>query len=58
MALTELAVRNAKAKDKAFKLTDAGGLFLFVSASGGRLWRFKYRVAGKEKLLSIGPYPS
>ena len=57
MALTELAIRNAKAKEKAFKLADAGGLFLFVSASGGRLWRFKYRVAGKEKLLSIGPYP-
>ena len=57
MALTELAVRNARPKDKSFKLADAGGLFLFVSPSGGRLWRFKYRIAAKEKLLSLGPYP-
>ncbi len=39
------------------KLADDRGLFLLLTPTGGRLWRFKYRFAGKEKLLSIGTYP-
>ena len=54
MALTELQVRNAKPQDKPYKLSDSGGLFLLITTPGGKLWRYKYRYNGKEKLLSIG----
>lgn len=57
MPLTDTAVRRAKAKQKPYKMFDAGGLFLLVNPSGGKRWRFKYRFAGKEKLLSLGVYP-
>ncbi|WJS98369.1 tyrosine-type recombinase/integrase [Novosphingobium humi] len=57
MALTEVAIRNAKPKDKPYKLGDAGGLFLYVTPAGGKLWRVKFRVNGKEKLLSLGAWP-
>ncbi|NOW45698.1 integrase [Novosphingobium sp. SG751A] len=57
MALTDIAIRNAKAGDKAIKLADGGGMFLLVTPAGGKLWRLKYRVDGREKLLSIGTYP-
>ena len=53
MPLTEVAVRNARADDKPRKLFDAHSLFLFVTPQGGKLWRLKYRFAGKEKLLSF-----
>ena len=58
MPLTQIEIKNAKPRDKAYKLTDGGGLFLFVSPSGGKLWRLKYRHLGREKLLSLGPYPT
>lgn len=57
MALSEFAARKAKCRDKPYKLTDAGGLYLHVQPSGSKLWRMKYRFLGKEKLLSFGPYP-
>lgn len=57
MALTDTAVRNAKARPKPYKLGDAGGLFLLVQPSGGKLWRLKYRVEGREKKLGLGTYP-
>lgn len=57
MALTDIAVRNAKPKDKPYKLADEKGLFLLVSPNGQRYWRFKYRFDGKEKLLVLGIYP-
>lgn len=49
MALTDIAVRNAKPRDREYKLADGGGLYLLVTPSGGRLWRLKYRVHGLEK---------
>lgn len=55
--LTDLAIRSAQPRDKGYKLTDAGGLYLFIAPSGSRLWRLKYRRGGVEKALSIGPYP-
>ena len=58
MALSDAAIRNAKPAEKPYKLGDAGGLFLLVQPSGGKLWRFKYRIHGKEKKLSIGAYPA
>lgn len=55
--LTETAIRAAKAKEKPAKLFDGGGLYLLVNPQGSRLWRLKYRIHGKEKLLAIGAYP-
>ncbi len=55
--LTDIRIRKEKPRDKPFKIADGGGLFLFVSPSGGKLWRFRYTFGGKEKLLSIGQYP-
>lgn len=57
MALTDTQVRNAKPKDKAYKLSDSGGLFLLVHPNGSKYWRQKYRFSGKEKILSHGVYP-
>ena len=57
MALSELAVRNAKPGEKPVRLFDGGGLYLEVSPAGGKLWRLKYRVNGKEKRLALGKYP-
>ena len=57
MPLTELTVRKAKASSRPYKLADGGGLFLLVTATGGKLWRLKYRYGRKEKLLSLGRYP-
>jgi Arm DNA-binding domain len=55
--LTEAAIRNAKPREKPYKLFDERGLFMLVVPTGGRLWRFRYRHSGKEKLLSLGAYP-
>jgi integrase len=57
MPLTDTKARNAKPKNKQFKLFDTDGLFLLVSPAGGKWWRFKYRFGGKEKLISLGTYP-
>lgn len=57
MALTDTAVRNAKPREKEYKLADSGGLYLLVSPSGGKLWRLKFRVDGKERKLALGRYP-
>ena len=57
MALTDVAIRNAKPGDKPFKLTDGAGMFLLVTPAGGKLWRLKYRIEGREKLLALGAYP-
>jgi integrase len=57
MPLTDIAIRNAKPGAKATKLADGGGMFLLVTPAGGKLWRLKYRVDGREKLLAFGAYP-
>lgn len=57
MGLTDIAIRNAKAQGKAVKLADGAGMFLLVTPAGGKLWRLKFRIDGREKLLSIGAYP-
>lgn len=57
MPLTDVGIRSAKPKGKAFKLFDGGGLYLEVSPGGGKWWRWKYRFGGKEKRLSFGVYP-
>jgi integrase len=55
--LTDTEVRKSKPTDKAYRLTDGKGLFLFITPTGGRLWRFKYRYDGKQKLMALGQYP-
>jgi integrase len=58
--LTDTAVKNAKAKEKPYKLSDERGLYLYVTATGdgcGRYWRFDYRYDGKRKTLALGAYP-
>lgn len=57
MKLTDVAIRNAKAGSKPTKMTDGLGLFLLITPTGGKLWRLKYRLDGREKLLAIGAYP-
>ncbi len=57
MALTDLAVKKAKPTDKPYKLADSQGLFVLVNPSGSKLWRWKYRVSGREKLMALGAYP-
>lgn len=57
MALTVNEVKNAEKRAKDYKLADALGLHLFVSAKGAKSWRFKYRYAGKEKRLTFGLFP-
>ena len=58
MALTEIKIKNAKPKDKAYKLSDGEGLYLLVQPTGSKLWRIKYRYMGKEKVLALGIYPT
>lgn len=57
MPLTDTAIRTAKAKEKPYKLADEKGLFLLVNPNGSKWWRLKFRIAGKEKMLSLGTYP-
>src|SRR6185312_13001280 len=54
--LTPIAIRNAKPCRTAYKLADEGGLYLLIKPDGARYWRFKYRFAGKEKLLALGVF--
>ncbi len=55
--LTDLKAKAAKPADRDYKLTDSAGLHLFVTTKGYKSWRYKYRYAGKEKRLVLGPYP-
>ena len=57
MPLTDAKVRALKPREKAYRLGDAGGLYVEVATNGSRYWRMKYRVAGKEKRLAFGVYP-
>lgn len=57
MPLTDLQIRKAKPADRPIKLTDGGGLHLFIAPTGSKTWRLRYEIAGKEKLLTIGAYP-
>lgn len=57
MPLSDIQVRNLKSRGKAYKVSDFEGLFVLVKTNGSKLWQFKYRMDGKERLLSIGVYP-
>ena len=55
--LTQFVLTNAKPREKDHKLSDGDGLYLLIKTSGSKLWRQKYRFAGKEKTLSHGSFP-
>jgi integrase len=57
MALTSLSIQRAGPKDKSYRLTDGNGLSLLIEPSGSKLWRFRYRFAGKENMLTFGAFP-
>lgn len=57
MALTIKEIDNAKPIGKPYKLSDSGGLCLLVTPSGAKLWRWRYRFDGKEKMMALGEYP-
>ena len=57
MPLTDTAIRGSKPADRPFKIYDRDGLFLLINPSGSKLWRWRYRADGKEKLMPLGKYP-
>jgi Arm DNA-binding domain len=56
--LRPLTIDNAKPREKAYALTDGGGLLLEVLPSGTKTWRFKYHLNGKREKVTIGAYPA
>jgi hypothetical protein len=57
LALTDTEIRRSKLAGRPYKLSDGGGLHLLVKPAGGKLWRWKYRFGGAEKLMALGRYP-
>lgn len=57
MPLTDVKIKQAKPREKSYRLSDERGLYLEISPSGGKWWRLKYRFDKKEKRLSLGVYP-
>ena len=55
--LTELTVKQAKPKEKQYKLADGEGMYLRVYPNGSKYWQLKYRFDGKQKTLSFGVWP-
>jgi integrase len=56
MPLTDQAIKKAKAGPRPVKMSDGHGLYLLVTETGSKLWRWKYRIDGKEKVMSLGAY--
>ena len=58
MALTDVGIRTAKPADRLAKLSDGGGLQLWIMPDGSKYWRMAYRHGGKQKMLAFGVYPA
>src|SRR3546814_4953711 len=58
MPLTDMKCRNARPGQRLRKLSDGGGLQLWIQPTGSRQWRLAYRLGGKQRLLALGPYPA
>ena len=58
MPLNDVTIRGLKSDGTTKKLADGGGLYIFVSSTGGKLWRMDYSFAGKRKTLSFVAYPA
>jgi hypothetical protein len=56
MPLTDTTIKNAKPRDKQYKIADEKGMYLLVKPNGGKYFRLKYRFAGSEKSLALGGY--
>ncbi len=56
--LTDTKIKSLKYKDKTYTVADGQGLTLYVTSTGSKLWRFRYRFNGKPKILSMGAYPA
>lgn len=56
--LTDTKLRSLKPQSKVYRLADANGLCVEVRPSGARIWRYRYRFAGKANMLTIGDYPA
>jgi hypothetical protein len=57
LSLTDIKVRSLKGRDRQYKVADGRGLFLVITPTGSKYWRFRYRFADREKSLAIGVYP-
>ena len=57
MKLTDTQIKRVKPNTKPYKVSDGGGLFLWVTPSGGKIWRWTYRHEGRAKLMTFGKYP-
>ncbi len=57
-ALTDTALRGAKPRAESYKMFDGGRLFVLVRPNGSMLWRYKFKLGGREKLLTLGRYPA
>ncbi|MEM8541137.1 MAG: Arm DNA-binding domain-containing protein [Pseudomonadota bacterium] len=57
MPLTDVKLKNLKPREKAYKVADFDSLFVLVKPNGSKLFRFKYRLNGREGLLALGKYP-
>ncbi|KMJ04038.1 tyrosine-type recombinase/integrase [Serratia marcescens] len=58
MPLNDMQIRRAKPEAKAYTLGDGQGLSLLIEPNGSKSWRFRYRYAGKPKMISLGVYPT
>lgn len=58
MALTNIQINKAKPRNKPYKLSDAGGMYILIHPNGSKYWRLKYRLHGKEKAFALGVYPN
>ena len=56
--LKDIAIRNAKAADKVYRLSDAEGLYILIKPNGAKWWRFDYTFSSIRNTLSLGVYPS
>lgn len=56
--LNETKVKTAKPKEKAYKITDSHGLYIEIKPTGLKVWRYRYRIDGKETNYTIGEYPA
>jgi hypothetical protein len=57
MPITDTVCRTSKSREKPYKLSDGGGLYLLVETNGSKLWRHAFRFDGKQKLVALGAYP-